>query len=350
MTKSFLTALGLASIAVVWSSSSPGAEQGGEQTGSTSQAIISGTTSPSSHDSVVLLIHAEDANHFSVCSGTLIAPNIVVTARHCVSQTTAGAFACDKNGNLSSDSSGGTIGADFVPSDITIFVGSPRPDVENAASHAQPNAVGKQIFHDDGTVICSHDLGVILLDRPISGAVIAPIRLDPPTNKGETFTAVGWGVSLDSDFPKQRQERSGIVIKEVGPFDGNSVDDVVPPNDFLVGESTCSGDSGGPALSDSSGAVIGVVSRGGNGKDDSQNASAGCIDASNDYTQTAPFKTIIQQAFNESGGYSPVVEVRNSSGDSGGCTIGPVGSRSTPGAAALVALGMAVVAVRRRRR
>jgi len=46
------------------------------------------------------------------CSGSLIAPNIILTALHCVSETPGGSFTCDAEGNLSSSTGmAGTLGA-----------------------------------------------------------------------------------------------------------------------------------------------------------------------------------------------------------------------------------------------
>src|SRR5262249_1689343 len=93
-------------------------------------------------------------------------------------------------------------------------------------------------------------------------------------------------------------------IRHVGPWDGPSVDDIpVAPSEFQVGESICEGDSGGPALDATTGAVVGVVSRGGNGRVSSTTSpSTTCVDypdtpVTNDYTETSPFKDTILSAF-----------------------------------------------------
>ncbi|WP_394826474.1 S1 family peptidase [Pendulispora albinea] len=355
MKKSLLSVLLVASMTAACSFSSPSDSSAGEDTDSASQPIISGKASDSSQDSVVLLVHTQDQSHFSVCTGTLVASNLVLTARHCLSVTSDGAFGCDDKGNLSPGSKGGNVGADYRPGDISVYTGAVRPDVEKGGPQVVPaNAMGKKIFHDTGKVICSHDLGLLQLDRELPQAKITPIRLDSSVKKGEKFTAIGWGVTLDAGFPKQRQARTGIVVTEVGPYAGSKTEDPVPPNDFQVGEATCQGDSGGPAFSEVTGAVIGVVSRGGNGADDSSGPSAGCIKASNDYTQTSPFKSLILQTF-QAVGREPRIEEPINPGSSGGesksgCSVGAAGSSSTPaGAGAMVALGIALAAIRRRR-
>ena len=231
---------------------------------------------------------------FGACPATLLAPNLILTARHCVSNTVNQPFACDIKGNLV-NFPGTQVGADHPVNRLLVFIGKDRPDPLTA----KIAGVGKKIFHDDSKVLCSHDLALVLLDRDIA-LPIAPIRLDEPVVANETFTAVGWGYT-ETGTPSVRQQRADIKVIAVGP--NASGGEPTPPNDFKVGESICSGDSGGPALASSSSAVIGVVSRGGNGKMDPMDPSVGCTGttARNFYTSTPPFKDLILQAFTEAG-------------------------------------------------
>lgn len=273
------------------SSSSGGTME--ESTSAAKSAVIKGKPSDSSQDAVVLLVHYDPANRtggVGECTGTLIAPNLVLTARHCVADTDPYA-ACDADGK---PLAAGQVRANHKADTMYVFTGKDRPDFSRGAP--QIDGQGKKILDDGGTNLCNHDIALILLKEPIKGAQIAPLRLESEVEKGETITAVGWGVTEKTPQPDQRQQRSGVKVLEVGP-DKTAVP-AVPPNEFQVGESICSGDSGGPAFAESTGAIVGVVSRGGNmTQPDSSDPSATCIDGENLYTKVAPFKDLILEAF-----------------------------------------------------
>ena len=251
------------------------------------QPIIRGIDSDPSQDYVVYLYAKDDD---SACTGTLIAPNLVLTARHCVSHVQQSTFGCDEMGNIIGIS-GSQILSDHAPSSLLVYTGSVRAN----APAMTPDAVGAKIFHDTSKNLCGHDVSLILLDREIPNALFAQIRLDDTVTIGETFTAVGWGVTDKTIFPFYRQQRKGIKITSVGPMAAVTTFQPTPPNDFQVGESICSGDSGGPAFA-KSGAIVGIVSRGGNGSQQNMNdPSATCIGAENIYTKVAPFKSFIEK-------------------------------------------------------
>lgn len=269
------------------------AEAPGEPLGSSHAPIISGTPSDKSQDAVVLIIHYDaNSQEYGGCTGTLLAPNLVLTARHCVSSTD-GYADCNASGDTPS---GGAINGNLKPSTLYIYTGTQRPDIVKPSDIADKAvARGAKILDDGSKNLCNHDIGLIVLDKAIDGASIAPVRLDGGPKKGETFTAVGWGVTETTAEPPRRMQRTGVDIVEVGPGD------FAASNEFKVGEAICSGDSGGPALAQS-GAVIGVVSRGGNYQAPSkQDPSATCIGADNLYTKASPFKDFILQGYAAAG-------------------------------------------------
>jgi hypothetical protein len=183
---------------------------------------------------------------------------------------------------------GGEIRSDHLASKLYAFVGTQRPDF---LAGLDKGARGAEIIDDAAKTLCSHDLALILLDRALPGAKTAPIRLDDGPHVGESVLVVGWGVTDKSSDPQTRQQRAGVKVVEVGPAES------LGPAEFRLGESGCAGDSGGPAFAETSGAVLGVLSRGGNGSGALPGDPKGCIDADNVFTSAAKFKDLILSAY-----------------------------------------------------
>lgn len=278
------------SVASLVACSSPESAPQSEALGRKSSPIIKGTDSDASQDAVVLVFHYDPAaGSVGACTGTLLAPKLVLTARHCVAETDEYA-ACDGDGN---PLAAGAVKKNNKPNSMYIFTGPNRPDFRRA--DITPAGRGAQIIDDGGKNLCNHDIALIVLEEPINDVPIAPVRLDSEITVGEVVTSIGWGVTESTIEPNVRQQRSGVEVLAVGP--DKKAKPPVPPNEFEVGESICSGDSGGPAVAES-GAVIGVVSRGGNNEQPDQNDPAkNCVDGLNLYTKLSPFKDVILGAY-----------------------------------------------------
>lgn len=290
-------AVGVAALGFSCSSPAPEEAASEEAIGSSSAPIIKGENSDDSQNAVVLLVHYDPAqpNGVSLCSGSLIAPSLVLTARHCVANTSESA-ACDVEGN---PIGAGQVRGNNEPDTMYVFTGKNLPKF--STGRVVPAAVGAQIIDDGAKNLCNHDIALLVLDTPITDMPIVPVRVDSDVEVGEEVTSIGWGVTDKTSTPSVRQQRTGVTILEVGPADSRRLP--VPPNEFEVGESICSGDSGGPAVA-ASGAVVGVVSRGGNGKEPSQSdPSVSCVgdNATNLYTKLSPFKDLLLQGYEAAG-------------------------------------------------
>jgi MYXO-CTERM domain-containing protein len=271
-----------------------------ERNGAQASPIIEGTTDGPEHDSVLLLALYKGGGFYGVCTGTLVAPNLVLTARHCVTDSERSAL-CRSDGT---PYQGGKLNADFAASDIYAYTGTSA--AASATNKAAAAARGKALVVEKAkTTYCDGDVAFILLDKPVN-APVAPMRLREGAREGETITAVGWGLTETGRTPQKRLKRGGVRVEAVGPLVLDSQTRIgLAASEFLVGESFCSGDSGGPAFA-STGAVVGVVSRGGGGEKNESNPASTCIGqyVANTYTHVATKQQLVNEAFRASG-YSP---------------------------------------------
>lgn len=262
------------------------------------EAIVGGTASDTADDTTVLLLTHDPARDtrqgpfFLNCTGVRISPRLVLTARRCLAQVSSGTFQCDQTGAKTSGA-GGSYGTDFVPGNTMVFTG---PMFPGAISSSNAAAVGSSYVHGSGAVLCNEDLALVVLDRAVPGNY-APVRLEGAATTGESLTVVGWGATTTSTLPTQRQRRTGVTIVEVGPSATAHPGGQLGDREFLATESACTGDSGGPAFSTSTGAVVGVVSRGATPGP----TGLGCVGTQQTFMVPAAFRTMVLQAFTLTG-------------------------------------------------
>jgi len=189
-----------------------------------------------------------------LCTGTLVAPDVVLTAKHCVSTFKGGGpFECDENGELYVD-----------PNAPVVYVGAGEFDEVLPAetfSIASPTYGSHvvEIFVSAGDTICESDTALLLLDRPVDDGAIAPLRLDHPVEVGETLIAVGYGQYEGGDQSEDLRGRS-VTVVGIGPEAAvPDVSDAVAPGFFSTTEGPCRGDSGSATFA-ATGAAVGVAS------------------------------------------------------------------------------------------
>ncbi len=213
----------------------------------TAQAVRTATRS------VLAVATRHDDGSMSLCSGTLVASNLVLTARHCVSNAFTATPACDAHG---ASHNGVHFGADADPADVGLYAG-PHVDVGEDA----PLAFAAKLIHPSTTILCDADVAFIVLDRPLHNVTVLPMRLERSIAEGEYVVPIGFGGGTTGDIGT-RVERAPSQVLAVGPGRDGSTGAVLGPREFEVNEPTCKGDSGGPALDVATGEVVGVVSRG----------------------------------------------------------------------------------------
>ncbi len=223
-----------------------------DQPRAVSAPIIGGYLDTATHGVVALAFRAH--NQVAVfCSGSLLAPNLVLTARHCIAQIGDGS-------------------SEQVDCANTKFTGQYDPKQIFVSTDAQPQMSAgtlygvKQIREAPGSsTVCGYDLALLILNTNIPSSVATPIvpALGVTTTANEAFSAVGYGLQDPTDS-------KGATAGNRMRFDGSDVYCVgtqCPPaagteaDEFVGNSPVCSGDSGGPAL-DKSGRVFGVTSRG----------------------------------------------------------------------------------------
>lgn len=233
---------------------------GREATGSQGSAVQGGQTS-TSHDHNFAVGIA--SRYGAVCSGTLIAPNLVLTARHCVvppDGTTA--VTCD----------------DEFParnvSPSTLFI-STEPSLRGAKKFYR----AKDIITPEERGFCGNDIALIQLEEniPESEAKPAtPVVQFPMTDRTKIsgkITALGYGITApNANDSGTRRIREDIEILCI-PGDpehackGSLKSLVASDKEFITEGYVCSGDSGGGAFDQASFEkgepyVLGALSRG----------------------------------------------------------------------------------------
>ena len=219
------------------------------------QPIVGGTRG--GNPSVLWLY---DTSEGGMCTASLIAPRVVLTAKHCVQHS----------------------GATEPTPARSLIVGTGDVAGRGATYRVLSVYTTPGVWTEGGRTglsgaLVGVDVAVLVLSTEVSGIASLPLMRESPRSlSGDRFTAVGFG-----QIPSGSAGTKYTVEGTVSSTDSNLI---------YVGAVTCQGDSGGPMITEA-GEIAGVVSFG----------TGSCGSGYGAYNQIFPFFDMIDMALEEGG-------------------------------------------------
>ena len=213
---------------------------------------------PSVRDHAVVALDGGDRQ----CTGVLVAEDLVLTARHCLAEAerTVSCPAAERQIHRAVSAGG-----------VRVFAGYDL-------GSARLLGLGAAIVAPAVDVLCDHDIAFLVLDRAAEGVEPLPVE-NQGIARGDFVRLLGFGRPEGQGGRAIRLEREHVRVR------------VTQGQEFIVGAPSCDGDSGGPALSERTGGVVGILSRG----------TRGCAEGSaeNVYTRADAFLALQAEAERE---------------------------------------------------
>ncbi len=177
---------------------------------------------------------AVDVGGVALCSAALVAPDVALTARHCVVVVDPDVAQCPSG-------AAPQVLGERPPSSIRILVG-------DDLATAQERARGSAVTEASGDVLCEADVALISLDTPIDDIHPLSVRASGAA-KGDRLRTVSYG-RAGGLAGLQKLVRDHLLVVDADA------------TELAIGE-PCPETWGGPAIDESTGEIVGIASRGG---------------------------------------------------------------------------------------
>jgi hypothetical protein len=240
-----------------------------ERTGASASPIQDGADD-SSHTFVVGILQHISSQEAAFCTGALLAPNLVATARHCVSTLPSAQIDCATS--------------TFGPTAATnlLFV-TTAAVIDGSSTFLSVDSIIVPTGANEDKV-CGNDIALLILRQNVQLPQYVTPAITPPMTDHQIYstnvTAIGYGVNTPTDT-KGNSAGTRRIKENVGllciPGDTSFTDcfsnpqapSVMTAKEFISGDaSTCEGDSGSSAFeqtnfSNGRWLSFGLLSRGG---------------------------------------------------------------------------------------